>query len=239
MKHLHHIIPKHMGGSDNPDNIIELTIEEHALAHKSLYEAFGKREDYIAWKGLEGSICGEEMIAIKCSLGGKKGVESLRKLKKCCYFNDDLRLVSAEKGRTVSKEMGVGFYDSNLQSALGKRGGPKNKGFVWLNDGSINLKYSPKMQERTSVEDFLDENPNFKRGRLQTNPIVTCPHCNKQGVKSGMVLHHFDNCSVLTKKERTFTIEKVECPHCGKLGAGGSMKRHHFNNCKHKEEENS
>ena len=27
MKHKHHIVPKHMGGSDNPENLIELTIE--------------------------------------------------------------------------------------------------------------------------------------------------------------------------------------------------------------------
>jgi len=33
MKHKHHIVPKHMGGSDDPSNLIELTIEEHAEAH--------------------------------------------------------------------------------------------------------------------------------------------------------------------------------------------------------------
>ena len=37
-KHKHHIIPKHMGGSDDDNNIIELTIEEHAQAHKILFE---------------------------------------------------------------------------------------------------------------------------------------------------------------------------------------------------------
>ena len=29
MKHKHHIIPKHMGGSNDPSNIAELTVEEH------------------------------------------------------------------------------------------------------------------------------------------------------------------------------------------------------------------
>lgn len=236
MKHRHHIIPRHMGGTDDPSNIVEMTIEEHALAHKTLYEEFGKKEDYLAWKGLEGSIEIEEIISLRCSIGGKKGVETLRKMKKCAFFNEDLRYSIGEKGRIVAKEKGVGFYDSDLQSVLGKRGGPKNKGFVWLNDGNINLKYSPKMQAKTSVEQFLKENPNFKRGRLQTNEIVECPHCNKSGVKSGMVLHHFDNCPIVTKKARTFTIKTVECPHCGKTGAGGSMKRNHFDKCKHKEE---
>ena len=30
--HSHHIIPKHIGGTDDPSNIIELTVEEHAAA---------------------------------------------------------------------------------------------------------------------------------------------------------------------------------------------------------------
>lgn len=51
MKHTHHIIPKHMGGSDDPSNLIELTIQEHAEAHKKLYEMYGKEEDKLAWYG--------------------------------------------------------------------------------------------------------------------------------------------------------------------------------------------
>jgi hypothetical protein len=43
-----------MGGSNEKSNLVELTVEEHALAHKQLYEIYGKNEDYIAWKMLEG-----------------------------------------------------------------------------------------------------------------------------------------------------------------------------------------
>jgi DNA modification methylase len=54
LKHKHHIIPKHQGGSDDPSNLVELTVEEHALAHKLLYEQYGKWEDilikYANWK---------------------------------------------------------------------------------------------------------------------------------------------------------------------------------------------
>jgi hypothetical protein len=41
--HNHHIIPKHMGGGDEPDNIIKLTVQEHAEAHKILWEKYGKK----------------------------------------------------------------------------------------------------------------------------------------------------------------------------------------------------
>lgn len=54
--HNHHIIPKHMGGSDDPSNLVRLTIEEHAEAHKTLYDKYGKWEDKIAWKVLSGQM---------------------------------------------------------------------------------------------------------------------------------------------------------------------------------------
>ena len=55
MKHKHHIIPKHMGGSDDPDNLIALTRAQHAEAHRALYEQYGKQEDLWAWKFLSKS----------------------------------------------------------------------------------------------------------------------------------------------------------------------------------------
>jgi hypothetical protein len=71
--HTHHIVPKHMGGTDDPSNLVELTVEEHALAHKKLYEKYEKQEDYIAWKALEGQIGKDELLSEIASLAGKKG----------------------------------------------------------------------------------------------------------------------------------------------------------------------
>lgn len=51
-----------MGGADDASNIVELTVEEHAEAHRLLYEEHGKIEDYFAWKGLAGLIGKEELI---------------------------------------------------------------------------------------------------------------------------------------------------------------------------------
>jgi hypothetical protein len=56
IKHKHHIIPKHAGGTDDPSNLIELTIEEHAEAHRLLFEEHGRYQDKIAWKMLSGQI---------------------------------------------------------------------------------------------------------------------------------------------------------------------------------------
>ena len=34
-----------MGGTDDPSNLIKLTVEDHAAAHKKLYEEHGKLQD--------------------------------------------------------------------------------------------------------------------------------------------------------------------------------------------------
>ena len=64
--HFHHVIPRHMGGSDDPSNLVRLTVEEHAEAHRKLYEEHGRIEDRLAWKGLEGLI-GKEQICAEIS----------------------------------------------------------------------------------------------------------------------------------------------------------------------------
>ena len=61
-----------MGGSDDPSNIKELTIEEHAEAHKKLYEMYGLEEDRIAWLGLTGLISKSDVMKELYKLGRKK-----------------------------------------------------------------------------------------------------------------------------------------------------------------------
>lgn len=77
MKHKHHIIPRHMGGSDHPDNLIELTVEEHAEAHRLLYEMHGKTEDKIAWLSLCGQITHKEAVRQGSKLGREKTAKIL------------------------------------------------------------------------------------------------------------------------------------------------------------------
>jgi hypothetical protein len=73
--HKHHIIPKHMGGTNEPSNIIEVTVEEHANLHKNLWETHNHWEDYVAWKGLSGQITQDEARRLRVSLMNKQKIE--------------------------------------------------------------------------------------------------------------------------------------------------------------------
>ena len=82
--HKHHIVPRHMGGTDDPSNLVELTIEEHAEAHRKLFEQHGHWQDEIAWKGLAGIIGKEEIVSrMNASygfLGKKHSKEHIQKI---------------------------------------------------------------------------------------------------------------------------------------------------------------
>lgn len=45
----HHIIPKHMGGTNDPDNLVLLTFREHILAHYMLWRIHGKDGDRLMY----------------------------------------------------------------------------------------------------------------------------------------------------------------------------------------------
>jgi hypothetical protein len=62
LKHIHHIIPKYLGGTDDPSNLVELTVEEHAEAHRLLFEQHVNWQDRIAWLSLSGQIGKDEAI---------------------------------------------------------------------------------------------------------------------------------------------------------------------------------
>jgi hypothetical protein len=104
MKHIHHIVPKHMGGTDDPSNLIELSVEEHAEAHRKLYEEYGNEYDRLAWLGLSG-IIGKEEIRRKVISEANKGKTPWNKGKKGVQKNPYLaELNRSRRGQPISDE---------------------------------------------------------------------------------------------------------------------------------------
>ena len=72
LSHGHHIIPKHIGGTDDEWNFVFLTVKQHALAHRLLWKMDGRWQDKLAWQGLKGWI-GEEDIRHQIAIANGKG----------------------------------------------------------------------------------------------------------------------------------------------------------------------
>jgi hypothetical protein len=164
--HKHHIIPRHMGGTDDRSNLIELTVEEHAEAHRKLFEEHGKEEDRIAWLTLSGQASKPEIMRMAAKLGRQKTDKILEerygenwrteqakyassafkeKLQKDQTFRKQFlqkiekgRLSAVEAARSIeSREKRKNSFKKNKHQA-----GCKNSQFgtMWITDGLINKK---------------------------------------------------------------------------------------------------
>ena len=168
--HIHHIIPKHMGGSDDPDNLIELTVEEHAEAHKKLYEKYGNYKDKIAWLALSGQISSQE---------------ATRKIQSKTMKN---RVYTEE----IRKNMSKGQKGKKYPNRKGKCSGENNNFYGMSHTEEYKKRKSKLMKGRKLSEETKQKMSESKRGIPK--PKLTCPHCGKTGGAPVMKRHHFNNC---------------------------------------------
>jgi hypothetical protein len=91
-----------MGGTNAPDNLKEVTVEEPAQEHKKLYEKYGKWQDKLAWQCLSGQLGPKEKIIEELyKQNGKHNVK---------YLTSEVRKRAIENarktntGRIFSKE---------------------------------------------------------------------------------------------------------------------------------------
>ena len=69
IRHKHHIIPKHAGGSDEENNLIEVSLTQHTMWHYANWCLWARLEDRLAYRGLGGQVQGEELSREKRLLG--------------------------------------------------------------------------------------------------------------------------------------------------------------------------
>jgi hypothetical protein len=129
--HNHHIIPKHMGGSDDPSNIVKLTVEQHAEAHKKLWEDHGNEYDYIAWKALSKLITKEEArreAVIASNKRRKYSTETRAKLAegtRRVFKNPELRQKYVDARNNLSPEVklkiSLAIIESNRRRSAASR----------------------------------------------------------------------------------------------------------------------
>ena len=67
-----------MGGTDEPTNLVEVTVTQHAMFHYCNYQLWGNIEDYVAFRGLCGQISEAEFLMEKFKTFGKIGSDRLQ-----------------------------------------------------------------------------------------------------------------------------------------------------------------
>ena len=179
MKHKHHIIPKHMGGTNDASNLIDLTIEEHAEAHRLLYEQYGKKQDFVAYMSLLGLADKKDIyrILLEHRRGKPLPKETREKIAK---GNTGKRLSQETKPKMSLSKLGKARPD-----LLGNKQGCSNKG----------RKKDPAHQALINERLNSIEVKQKISATWKSKPLLTCPHCGTQGTHPGnMSRYHFESC---------------------------------------------
>jgi hypothetical protein len=172
MKHLHHIIPKHMGGSDDPSNLVELTVEEHAHAHLALFEKYGKKEDLGAYHLLLNGWDDPEAVRLRCSVAGSKS-----------------------QGKRSKQENAQHLVKAREVLLQDKKENPDKWTEIYKQANEVRLRtFQTKLKDGWQCENWFDSN-HGKKMAAQNNSQTKCPHCGKEGQYRAMKRWHFDNCS--------------------------------------------
>lgn len=140
-----------MGGSDDPSNLVELTIEEHVEAHKKLWEEHGRWQDRIAWLTLSGQISGAEATRLKIIESNKTRVYSKETKDKISKSNKGKRKsIATEFKKGIRVSPNTEFKSGNI---------PWTKGIKnWMSDDhkkaivESNKKYKKGLGLRRSEE---------------------------------------------------------------------------------------
>lgn len=159
--HKHHIVPRHAGGTNDTSNLISLTVEEHALAHKDLYEQYGKTQDYIAWQALSGQIASEQArrLAVSNALKGKtKSKEHKEKMS-----------IARKKRGGITNGMVLGPASDERKKKISEahKGNTYRLGFVTSNNTKTKMSESAKNRS-----------------------LHSCPKCGTEMQKANLSRYH-------------------------------------------------
>jgi len=192
----HHIIPKCMGGSNDPENIVTLTAKAHYVAHHLLHKAYPENRKLA--NAFAMMICGniknpnsdtKRIFTASMYESGRKAASLAHKGSKRpeLGIRNQLRrkhpiLIKKppEPNRHAFDEYNKrkkleGFSEYELETK--RKAGRARKGIPMSEEGKKSYSKAALIRQKNA-------------------PILTCPHCNHQQKRSpNLYLYHFNNCS--------------------------------------------
>ncbi len=108
-----------MGGTDTTENLVEVSVTQHAMYHFCNYQLWSNEEDRIAWRMLGGQITVDEAKLEAVKLGQKKGANSIKEKLK----NPNNLKIHKEKCReryynSPNKDKMISFAKQNQPKAM-------------------------------------------------------------------------------------------------------------------------
>ena len=162
--HEHHIIPRYMGGTNAPENLVKVTTTQHAMFHYCNYQLWGNEEDKFAWLGLSGLVDKDELMleVHKFAIELARTPEAIEKKKK------KLKEIKHQQGEKNSQYGKIWITNGTKEGTYRINKGESipqgfRKGRISRNNDSINYYYIITTPEGEIVKtkyllDYCDRN---------------------------------------------------------------------------------
>lgn len=161
----HHIIPKSLGGTDDTNNLVWLTANEHLEVHLLLVKMVEDKESLRKMHSAAIRMCNPQSRTQQRTLDGD--YSEIRK--ECARLHSEFM-----KGKNTGSK----------NPFFNKQHSEKSKRLISL--GGTGLKRTEETKRNIAAAKMGDKNP--------ATQIVTCPYCSKTGKAGGMRKHHFEHC---------------------------------------------
>lgn len=190
-KETHHIIPKCMGGSDDKENLVELTGREHFIAHWLLCKIYDT-------PGLK------KAFGLMCLTGKNRSYKISSQL----YELGRRRLSEAAIGREVSIETrekisralkGRKFTKEHLARMRKPKTEEAKKNIAAAKVGVLNPMYGTISPTR-DVPHTKETRDLISLRTKQGTEYPPCPHCGKKVNKGNALRWHYDKCKFKDSK---------------------------------------
>lgn len=197
---IHHVVPRCIGGGDEPENLVKLTPEEHYVAHQLLVKLHPSERKLVfaAWMMCNGKQRSNKRYAwlkqrhrkvlSETHSGKKMSDENRKKLLEAntgrvCLEDTKRKISKAQIGKVLSEEHRRKLSESHR----GKTQSDETR---------------RKRSESLRGRQWSDENKQkLSRAKIgvKTGPYrpMECPHCGKQGAGGVMSRWHFERCKVV------------------------------------------
>ena len=184
-KERHHIIPKSLGGLNDPSNLVELTAREHFICHllliRMVEDQYKHKMVYAAWQQSRPSKYKEVKVTNRIYEMLRKQMSDSYTGRKRAPFSEQARANMKASAKNRKK---VPMTDKRLDSI--RKGVAKRKKLL----GEENPFYG-----RTHSEEFKKRKAEHNRNR----PKVLCPHCQKLFDVGMYARWHGDQCKTIKR----------------------------------------
>jgi len=221
---LHHIIPRYLGGVDEQENLVRLTLSDHTLAHYILWRWKGNLQDRVAFLMKGGQTEKGNIERVKLA------VEASREINRERFLNENpmKNPKSTEKAKQtrVSRYKGKYHSEQGVQNLklLSNTGGQHTPEAVRKRVKSLKKQRILKESITPDGYCYLNLVKNKKQFTFRVHRLVATAFIpNKENKPT---VNHIDGIKTNNKtKNLEWATRKEQSQHCLKLGLYNCFKR--------------